>query len=206
MDDGRDLTAGDPLAGAPPPAARGYGAGPVPPGAYAPRRERPPAPAREELAGFGQRAAALALDALIVGGLAAGVLALLGAGLVGGGRSGVLDVVLALLAFVVLFVAFALLYAPLVMARTNGQTLGKRIARCRVVRTDGRRVDVWWAAYREVVVKGVVLGVAGSLTAGIAYLVDFGWPLWDGQRRAVHDLIVDSRVVRTSPVARRPAD
>ena len=66
----------------------------------------------------------------------------------------------------------ALLYAPLIMARTNGQTLGKMATGCRVVRADGRRIDFGWAALREVVVKALLVGIAGALTGGIAYLVD----------------------------------
>ena len=54
------------------------------------------------------------------------------------------------------FAAIALLYAPLLMARTNGQTLGKMAAGMprRARRTAGA-VDFWWAALREVVVKGL---------------------------------------------------
>ena len=89
----------------------------------------------------------------------------------------------------------ALLYAPLLMARTNGKTLGKMATGCRVVRADGRRVDFGWAVLREVVVKAIGVGVAASFTAGIAYLVDIFWPFVDGKNRAVHDIVVDSRVV-----------
>jgi uncharacterized RDD family membrane protein YckC len=90
----------------------------------------------------------------------------------------------------------SVLYTPLLMRATNGRTLGKLVCGIRVQRTDGRPVGLWWAAYREVLVKGVVVGVAGAMTGGIALVVDFAWPLWDGQNRAVHDLVVDSRVVR----------
>jgi uncharacterized RDD family membrane protein YckC len=67
---------------------------------------------------------------------------------------------------------------------------------CRVVRAEGQRVTFGWAALREVVVKGLVLGIAGSLTGGLAYIVDGLWPLFDGQNRALHDYVVDSRVVK----------
>ena len=35
-----------------------------------------------------------------------------------------------------------------------------------------------------------------SLTAGLASLADVLWPLWDEENRALHDLIVDTRVVK----------
>jgi hypothetical protein len=70
-------------------------------------------------------------------------------------------------------------------------------ARCRVVRVNGKRVDFWWAALREVVVKGLIVGIASSLTGGIAGLVDVLWPIPDPQNRALHDFVVDSRVVKT---------
>jgi uncharacterized RDD family membrane protein YckC len=90
----------------------------------------------------------------------------------------------------------ALLYLTIPMAATNGKTLGKLLAGIRVVRDDGRRVGFWWAVYREVVIKGVVLGTAAALTGGIAYLVDLLWPVWERENRTLHDLVVDSRVVR----------
>jgi uncharacterized RDD family membrane protein YckC len=67
---------------------------------------------------------------------------------------------------------------------------------CRVVRVDGRPVDLGWALLREAVVKGLGLGLVGGITGGIAYLVDFLWPLWDDENRALHDMVVSSRVVR----------
>jgi hypothetical protein len=57
-------------------------------------------------------------------------------------------------------------------------------------------VDFWWAALREVAVKGLLVGIASSLTGGIAYLVDVLWPFWDAENRALHDFVVDSRVVK----------
>jgi uncharacterized RDD family membrane protein YckC len=219
------LTPGDPLGGEgprreqePPPAgspaapeapaappatgAGGYGAGRVPPGAFAPRARdhvaEPVSPDR--LASWGQRAVAAIIDSLLVAAVAGVVLAIVGALLFGaasldtpGGVVGVL--VVALIVIPAVAVA-ALAYAPLVMARTNGKTVGKMVTGCRVVRADGRRVDFLWAAYREVLIKTLLLGVAGSLTAGIGYLVDYLWPLFDDRNRALHDIVVDSLVVR----------
>ncbi len=46
------------------------------------------------------------------------------------------------------------------------------------------------------VVAALALGVAGAATGGIAYLVDVLWPLFDDRNRALHDIVVDSRVIR----------
>ena len=37
---------------------------------------------------------------------------------------------------------------------------------------------------------------APGSTAGLATLADVLWPLWDEENRALHDLIVDTRVIR----------
>ncbi len=38
--------------------------------------------------------------------------------------------------------------------------------------------------------------IAAAVAGGIAYLVDLLWPLVDGRKRALHDIVVDSRVIR----------
>ncbi len=35
------------------------------------------------------------------------------------------------------------------------------------------------------------------ITFGILTLVDYLWPLWDDQNRAIHDMIAETRVVRS---------
>ncbi len=181
----------------PAPSSAAYGAGRVPPGAFAPREsaevEDPFAAAPP--AEYWRRAVAAVIDALVVGVAAAIVLALALAPLNVDDEGGVVGaIVIALVAILGISIG-ALLYAPLVMARTNGKTLGKMATGCRVVRGDGRRIDFLWAAYREVLVKAVALGVAGAATGGIAYLVDLLWPAFDSKNRALHDIVVDSRVV-----------
>ncbi len=212
---GSGLTPGDPLdprpegasAGspegapsAPPrpsPSSSAYGAGRVPPGAFAPREsaevEDPFASAPP--AEYWRRAVAAVIDALVVGVAAAIVLALALAPLNVDDEGGVVGAIVVALVAILGISIGALLYAPLVMARTNGKTLGKMATGCRVVRGDGRRIDFLWAAYREVLVKAVALGVAGAATGGIAYLVDLLWPAFDSKNRALHDIVVDSRVV-----------
>jgi uncharacterized RDD family membrane protein YckC len=59
-----------------------------------------------------------------------------------------------------------------------------------------------------VVLKGIALGVASSIASGLTffllgvggigpYLADYLWPLWDDQNRAVHDMIAETRVIRS---------
>ena len=202
-------TSGDPLGGAPapepPPAPLGaperpgaYGGGPVPPGAmsgspgFRPQRLG----ADAQFAEWWRRAVAAVIDGLVVAGITLLVLSVLGLGVFADGEVGVFDVILTLFVGSALFAFFAFIYAPLIMSRTNGQTPGKMITGCRVVRADGRPVDFLWAAAREVLVKGLLFGIAGSITGGIANLVDWLWPFVDGENRALHDFLVDSRVVK----------
>jgi uncharacterized RDD family membrane protein YckC len=175
-----------------------YGSGPVPPGVTSPappRAARVPIPP-ERLASFGRRAGAAVIDGIVVTGIALAILAALGAGFFSGGDAGFWDVVVSLLLLVVLFAALALLYAPLVMVATNGKTPGKLACGCRVVRPGGEPITFAYAVLREALVKGLLGGAAGTVTGGLSYLVDYLWPLFDGQNRAVHDLLVDSRVIR----------
>jgi uncharacterized RDD family membrane protein YckC len=203
-----DLTSGDPLGGDPPrpaeappaaaPAPSSYRGDRVPPGAFTPRpREELSARwAGAEPAGWWQRAIAATIDAVIVGIAAAILLGLSFAPLNlddGGGVAGA--IVVGLVAILGITIG-ALLYAPLLMARTDGKTLGKMATGCRVVRADGRRIDFGWAALREVVVKALALGILAGMTGGLAYLADILWPLVDGRNRALHDIVVDSRVIR----------
>lgn len=200
------LQSGDPLrGGGPPPAtapeAPGYATTP-PPGAGG-----PPVAAtagalagRHVLASWWSRAGAQLIDWLIIG--VGGILLAIaimapfsilwfadeGAGIVG-------TIVGAILAVICVSVA-ALLYAPALMARTDGQTLGRMVTGIRVVRAKGEPMTFGFAMLREVAVKALLFGIAGSLTAGLAQLADYLWPLWDEENRALHDFIVDTRVIK----------
>jgi uncharacterized RDD family membrane protein YckC len=109
-----------------------------------------------------------------------------------GGRGA--GVILLLLAFI--WAMF--LYAPLFMMRAgdrNGQTPGKQILQIRVVRQGGETMDFGWSLLRELIVKGLLIGMIGSLFLSIPILLDYLWPLWDEQNRALHDMVVSTRVV-----------
>ena len=162
----------------------------VPP---APRSVPPGGP--HVLSGWWRRAGAAVIDGLVLTVLAVALLALVGASLFDADGEGTLGAVLGFMLTVAAASVAALLYAPLLMARTNGQTLGRMVTGIRVVRTSGAPMTLGWAMLREVAVKTLLFGLAGSLTFGLASLLDVLWPLWDEENRALHDFPVNTRTV-----------
>jgi uncharacterized RDD family membrane protein YckC len=201
------LTPGDPLAPAPeaprhPSGLPGY-TSPPPPGAFGtPPGAVPAAPATGAyaLAGWWSRVGAALIDGIIVGIGALAIVALFGSvfsvGFFAGDEVGIASLIVGLLLSFVAIAIVALLYAPLMMARTNGKTLGRMATGIRVVRASGQPITFAFAFIREVAVKALLFGIASSLTFGLASLADVLWPLWDDENRALHDFVVDTRVVR----------
>ena len=66
----------------------------------------------------------------------------------------------------------------------------------RVVRDNGQRVSFGLAALREIVVKGLLVSIVSSIIPLIPWLLDYLWPLWDDENRALHDMVVSTHVVR----------
>jgi uncharacterized RDD family membrane protein YckC len=121
-----------------------------------------------------------------------------GAAFTAGDGFGIATLIVGLIAYVSVLFAAVILYAPILMRRPgerNGQSWGKQLLGIRVVRTNGVPMDFTHAAIREALVKGLGLGVASSIIPFIPYLLDALWPLWDDECRAIHDMIVDTRVV-----------
>ena len=83
------------------------------------------------------------------------------------------------------------------MSRTNGQTVGRMVVNIRVIRADGGRMTFGFAIIREVLIKSLLFGVLSSITFGLASLLDVLWPLWDEENRALHDFVVNTRVIKT---------
>jgi len=187
-----------------PPQAPSYG-GPVPPGGWdqpaAPGQ--PPLPDQGALAGWWSRAGAAVIDGLILGVPATILFIVIVGGAVGisGGDDDV-AVGAAILAFLLWFLLVALValaYAPVLMMRQgahNGQSWGKQVLGIRVTRDNGQPFDFWTAALREIVFKTLALGIASFFIPVIPYLVDYLWPLWDDQNRALHDMAASTHVVR----------
>ena len=151
------------------------------------------------LAGWWRRAGAQLIDGLIIGFgavlLFAAITAAFSLGFFAGEEVGIVSIVFGLLLAVVCVSVVALLYAPAMMGRTNGRTLGRMATGIRVVRADGRPITFGFALVREVAVKALLFGVLGGATAGLANLLDYLWPLWDAQNRALHDFVVDTRTI-----------
>lgn len=187
------------------PSRSGYGGGPVPPGAFAAPAAAPsPAPAgvplgQYQLASWGSRFAAYLIDnvlvllgcvlaagavlALVLGGLGA-LLGSFGAGAVVGGIFGGIAGY-----FIGLFIQ------PRWMATHDGQTIGKQVLKIKTIRVNGQPVDLGWSMLRQIVVIWLLFNVvAGSFF--IPWLLNYLWPLWDAENRALHDMLVGSRVVK----------
>jgi uncharacterized RDD family membrane protein YckC len=152
------------------------------------------------LAGWWSRVGAALIDGVIIG---IGSIVLLivltapfGAGFLGGDETGWVAIVVGLMFATLCVTIVAFIYAPAMMARTNGQTVGRMVLGIRVVRAKGQKMSFGFAMLREVAVKVLVFGIASSLTFGLASLLDVLWPLWDEENRALHDMIVDTRVIR----------
>lgn len=188
-----------PSPGPPPaPGQHQYG-GPVPPGGW----QQPPQPVVPgQLASWGSRLGAYVIDGLIILVPSLIILALIGGGLFAtgdDGDGGFIALVGAAILTVFVIVVVAFLYAPLLMMRqgsNNGQTIGKQLLGIRAVRDNGQQWSFGSAALREVVMKNLAVGVASSIIPVIPWFLNFFWPLWDDQNRALHDMAVSSHVVR----------
>lgn len=201
---------GDPLAGATQPTTQtqpgtGY-TSPPPPGAGGPSPASLPGTpgamaGRYTLASWGSRVIAQLVDGLIIG-VGALILffiftAIFSVGFAAGDETGFAAIVVGLILWSISVAIVALVYAPTLMARTNGQTIGRKVAGIRVVRTSGEPITFGFAVMREVVVKALGVGFLASLSAGIFYFIDVLWPLWDEENRALHDFVVNTRTVKT---------
>ena len=179
----------------PGPQAPAYG-GPVPPGGWEqPIAQQAPGWHGRPLASWGSRLAAYVLDGLILF-VPVILLTIIIVAIAAGSDTGaIVTGIVGFLAFLVV----AFLYSPLLMAREgqcNGQTWGKQALGIRVIRDNGEPMNFSWAALREIVVKGFAVGVASSIIPFIPWFLDFFWPLWDDENRALHDMIVSTHVVQ----------
>ena len=187
-----------PVAPPPPPGPEGppsYG-GQVPPGGW-----QQPIPhhhgwSGQPLASWGSRAGAILIDWLILL-VPVVILTIIVVGIAAGSDTGaIVTGALGLLAYLIV----ALAYAPVLMARegpNNGQTWGKQMIGIRVVRDTGAPMNFGWSALREIAVKGLLVGIASSILPLIPWLLNYLWPLWDDQNRALHDIVCSTHVVRT---------
>ena len=92
----------------------------------------------------------------------------------------------------------SLTYYPLLMMRegkNNGQTLGKQAAGIRAVQESGEPFTFGTAVLREFAIKNLLFGTIGGFFLAIPTLLNYLWPLWDDQNRALHDMLASTRVV-----------
>jgi uncharacterized RDD family membrane protein YckC len=152
------------------------------------------------LGGWWSRVGAQLIDGLVIGVggtiLVIAITAPFSIGFFANDGVGIVSLIVGLLIAVLCVSLVALLYAPALMARTNGQTWGRMATGIRVVRANGRPIDFGFAMLREVAVKTLLFGVLGAVTGGLAPLIDVLWPLWDEENRALHDFVVDTRTIR----------
>ena len=196
------LTPGDPLGSPTPQPSRelpgipGSYTSPPPPGAGGPAPAAVAGTGRHVLAGWGRRFAAFVIDTLLIAAVAAVLVGVLGIGFASvDSDAGVLALIGAAIVTLLVFALVALLYAPLLMWRTNGKTIGRMAVGTRVVRANGQDMDFGTAMLREVVIKALAIGIASSIIPFIPFLVDVLWPLWDDENRALHDFPVNTRTV-----------
>lgn len=76
----------------------------------------------------------------------------------------------------------------------RGQTPGKQLVGLYVVREDGSRAGGWYMWLREWLVKGLLFGLIGAVTAGIVSLLAMLWLLWDRDRQCLWDKVASTHV------------
>ncbi|RIH90990.1 RDD family protein [Meiothermus granaticius NBRC 107808] len=91
------------------------------------------------------------------------------------------------------FFALAFFAYEIVPIHTRGATLGKRLLGIRVVGAEGRFISLWHSFMREVIGKWI-----SGLFFGLGYL----WAIWDRDKQAWHDKLVQTHVIRSSGRAR----
>jgi uncharacterized RDD family membrane protein YckC len=100
---------------------------------------------------------------------------------------------------IVLGATASLTYYPLLMIRdgaANGQTLGKQAVGIRVVLNSGEAFTYGPAALREFAIKYLLFGTVGGIFLAIPTLLNYLWPLWDDENRALHDMLASTHVVQ----------
>jgi uncharacterized RDD family membrane protein YckC len=166
------------------------------PGTYAPWPGHEPGPAmpaaRTTDAEYMQRVGAAVVDFFV---RLAIVLAftLLGAIAYAGGQSvGEVGIIVGL----VIGAALAsFVYAPYMIVKTGGQTLGHKATSTRIVMEDGSRLSGGRAFVREVLVKNLLFEGAGGFLFAVPTIVNYVWPLFDDRNQALHDKLCATRVV-----------
>src|SRR6059058_4627066 len=195
----------------PPPPAGSWAPPPPPPPPVPAAGSREPSftPAGgepQQLSGYGARVGAFFLDLLVVLGLQFSLGLLIGIVVAASGGKVSDDRELFQVLSIVLGLLVGIAYLTILESRKgahNGQTLGKQATGIRVLRDDGQPMTFGRALLRE----GVGKYLLAIITLYIYLVVDYLWPLWDGENQALHDKIGSSHVValQRAPAPGMPA-
>jgi uncharacterized RDD family membrane protein YckC len=163
---------------------------PMPPGAW--ETSEPAETTRPDYASWGARAGAWILDNLLLAipwAIAVVFFVAAASAEDRGEDAGSLWVLGGLTALAALIIPFV--YFSILNGNERGQTLGKRVAGVRVRQQDGVSPLGTGRALGRYAFTAAVGAFLGPLI-----LVDYLWPLWDGQKQTLHDKVVSSIVVR----------
>ena len=83
-------------------------------------------------------------------------------------------------------VAIGVIYYVGLWTIANGQTLGKMIMGIKIIRTNGRRVNLGTAILRYV----------GYFISAIIFFLGYLWVIWDKNKQGWHDKIAGTYVVK----------
>lgn len=101
--------------------------------------------------------------------------------------------------FTVILFGVSNLFTTVILWATNGYSPGKWILRIRVVKLDGNKITFLDALLRELVLKGI----ANSIVSGILNVVSFIWGCVSEDRKTVHDLAAQTRVMKINRSSER---
>jgi uncharacterized RDD family membrane protein YckC len=96
-------------------------------------------------------------------------------------------------------IGLGVLIVQLMMLHKNGWTIGKRALKIRIVRRDGSRASLGRIFWLRMVVMGLLgaIPLAGSVVSLVDVLMIFR-----SDRRTLHDMIADTKVVKAGAAAR----
>ncbi len=90
------------------------------------------------------------------------------------------------LAFNGIYSLIPLLYVTLSWIYWDGATIGKKIMKIKIIKTDGHSVD-WPTA---------IVRLVGYLASFIPFALGFLWIIWDRNKQGFHDKIAKTYVIK----------
>lgn len=152
----------------------------------------------QELADRGTRLGAVILDGLVIG-VPVGVCAIVAAIAAGANKSAPgRNVGVLVAASLMACVLIATIIVNFIWLRRYGQTVGKRWLKIKIVRNDGTQAGLARIFFLRMLPLSVVGGLLNLLFPFSSYLIRIADALFifRDDRRCVHDLIADTKVVK----------